>query len=138
MIKNNNNLTLEQLDAYARTITSKQANMLYENRMKKKYSSVGALNEAESMVPSRDDYFVVFVPQIAFAELGDNNIQLTFAVCAGKDDVRHVIKNKEGVYFYTDIPADYEYIIKKLVEFGYGEYIKDTVEPDYLYLVEDV
>lgn len=74
MTKKKNNLTLEQLDAYAKTLSSKQVNMLYENRMKTKYTEVKALNEAESMIPSRDEYFVVFVPKVAFIENGDNNI----------------------------------------------------------------
>ena len=137
MTKKKNNLTLEQLDAYAKTLTSKQVNMLYENRMKTKYTEVKALNEAESMIPSRDEYFVVFVPKVAFIENGDNNIQLTYAVCANKDNIKHVILPQTGVYFYTGIPADYEYAIRKLVEMGYGEYIKDSVEPDYLYIIDE-
>ena len=59
--------------------------------MKTKYTEVKALNEAESMIPSRDEYFVVFVPKIAFIENGANNVQLTYDVCANQDNIKHVI-----------------------------------------------
>lgn len=41
MIKNN--IKIEQLDAYAKRLSSKQMNMLYESKMHKKYSK--PLNE---------------------------------------------------------------------------------------------
>lgn len=135
MIKKNN-FTLEQLDTYAKTITTKQVGMLYENRLKKKYESVKALNES-SMIPSRDDYFVVFVPKSAFAEHGDNNVQLTYAVQANKTNLRHTIQPQLGVYFYTDIPAQYEDCIRTLCRLGYADAIKDSVEDDYKYICDE-
>ena len=130
-----NNLTLEHLDRYAKSITTKQVNMLYENRLKRQYTTVKALNE--SMIPSSDEYFVVFVPKKAFAAIGDNNIQLTYAVQADKPNLHHVIRPQEGVYFYTEIPADYEYCIRRLCEMGYTDFIYDSVDDDYKYIIDE-
>ncbi len=132
-----NNFTLEQLDAYARTLSSKQVNMLYENRLSKKYVTVKALNENESMIPDPDEYFRVFVPQKALAQMGHNNIQLTYKVCENESGLKHTIIPGSGIWFYTQIPAFYEHAIQKLVNFGYADFIRDTVEPDYQYILDE-
>jgi len=103
------------LDAYAKTLTSKQTNMLYENRMKKPYVK-HSLNEA--FEPDADTYFTVIVPREAVDELGDTPVQLIVAIVQNRD----YIKYKMDKY--------------SLVSRGYSDAIRDNIDQDFADILE--
>lgn len=131
MIKNNN-LTLEMLDAYAKTLTSKQTNMLYENRMKKPYVK-HSLNEA--FEPDADTYFTVIVPREAVDELGDTPVQLIVAIVQNRDYIKYKM-DKYSLYFYTEFPQDYKKVLEILVSRGYSDAIRDNIDQDFADILE--
>ena len=100
------NFTLEQLDAYARSLTTKQTNMLYENRLHKTYKP---LNEA--FEPDADEYYTIFLNNQALRENGSNAAKVVMQVVPNKDYIKYKATNY-GVYFYVTIKQDYEELLQ--------------------------
>lgn len=122
---------LEILDRYAKSLTTRQTVMLYENRMHKKYKP---LNEA--FEPDAEDYFRVFVSNAALEENGSNRTNIVMLVAAGRDYIKYKATNY-GVWFYVTIPDDYIDLLEILRNAGYADAIRDTVDEKYRYVLDE-
>ena len=122
---------LATLDKYARSLTSRQTNMLYENRMHKKYKP---LNEA--FEPDADEYFSVFVSNDALDKHDSNRANIVLQIAAGKDYIKYKATNY-GVWFYVTIPDDYIELLGILKDAGYADDIMDSVDEKYRYILVD-
>ena len=112
------NFTLEQLDAYARSLTTKQTNMLYENRLHKDYKP---LNEA--FEPDADEYYTIFLNNLTLKEHDSNAAKVVMQVVPNRDFIKYKATHY-GVYFYVVIKQDYEELLKILANLGYADAIR--------------
>ena len=119
------------LDRYAKSLTTRQTNMLYENRMHKKYKP---LNEA--FEPDADEYFSVFVPNASLEKHDTNRAKIVLQIAAGKDYIKYKATNY-GVWFYVTIPDDYIELLGILKDEGYADDIMDSVDENYRYILVD-
>ena len=122
---------LATLDKYAKSLTTRQTNMLYENRMHKKYKP---LNEA--FEPDADEYFSVFVSNDALNKHDSNRAKIVLQIAAGKDYIKYKATNY-GVWFYVTIPDDYIELLGILKDAGYADDIMDSVDEKYRYILVD-
>ena len=122
---------LATLDKYAKSLTTRQTNMLYENRMHKKYKP---LNEA--FEPDADEYFSVFVSNDALDKHDSNRAKIVLQIAAGKDYIKYKATNY-GVWFYVTIPDDYIELLGILKDAGYADDIMDSVDEKYRYILVD-
>ena len=122
---------LATLDKYAKSLTTRQTNMLYENRMHKKYKP---LNEA--FEPDADEYFSVFVSNDALDKHDSNRANIVLQIAAGKDYIKYKATNY-GVWFYVTIPDDYIELLSILKDAGYTDDIMDSVDEKYRYILVD-
>ena len=122
---------LATLDKYAKSLTTRQTNMLYENRMHKKYKP---LNEA--FEPDADEYFSVFVSNDALGKHDSNRAKIVLQIAAGKDYIKYKATNY-GVWFYVTIPDDYIELLGILKDAGYADDIMDSVDEKYRYILVD-
>ena len=122
---------LATLDKYAKSLTTRQTNMLYENRMHKKYKP---LNEA--FEPDADEYFSVFVSNDALDKHDSNRANIVLQIAAGKDYIKYKATNY-GVWFYVTIPDDYIELLGILKDAGYADDIMDSVDEKYRYILVD-
>ena len=120
---NKKGFSLVQLDEYAKRLTKKQANMLYENRMHKKYKKM--LCEAHTM--NEDEDFSLYLDDAAFYEVSRAEL---LAEIIGIDQSVKSRTTPTGIYFYTDMPDVYVDIINTINDFGLSDYV-DNVEPGY-------
>jgi hypothetical protein len=114
--------TLEHLDAYARSLTTHQTNMLYENRLHKSYKP---LNEA--FEPDADEYYTIFLSNKMLEDHGSNRAKIVTDVVPGRDFIKYKATNY-GIYFYVVIRQDFEDLVRILSELGYADNIADQVE----------
>ena len=114
--------TLEHLDAYARSLTTRQTNMLYENRLHKTYKP---LNEA--FEPDADEYYTIFLDNKTLGEHDSNRVKIVTQVVPGHDFIKYKATNY-GTYFYVVIRQDFEDLVRILGELGYAEDIADQVD----------
>ena len=114
--------TLEHLDAYARSLTTRQTNMLYENRLHKSYKP---LNEA--FEPDADEYYTIFLSNKTLEDHGSNRAKIVTDVVPGRDFIKYKATNY-GIYFYVVIRQDFEDLVRILSELGYADNIADQVE----------
>lgn len=137
-MRNKKKYTLSELDAYAHSISKRQSEMLYENRLGRKYASNKVINEA--FEPDSAIYFKVFVPGDAVRTTGETIVSFVFKIVTDDNIKYKVVKNdgKDGVWFYSDIPSFYEKIIIKLCKMGLGREIRPFTEPDYQQLIDKV
>ena len=137
-MENKKKYTLAELDAYAHSISKRQSEMLYENRIGKKYVSCKTLNE--SFEPDSSIYFKVYVPENAIKNTGDTITAFVFKIVTDDNIKYNVVKKdgKLGVWFYSDIPSFYEKIIIRLCKMGLGSEIRPYTEPDYQHLIDKV
>lgn len=124
------NFTLEQLDAYARSLTTKQTNMLYENRLHKAYKP---LNEA--FEPDADEYYTIFLNNLTLKEHDSNAAKVVMQVVPNRDFIKYKATHY-GVYFYVVIKQDYEELLKILANLGYTDAIRGQVEPAFEYCLD--
>jgi len=124
------NFTLEQLDAYARSLTTKQTNMLYENRLHKAYKP---LNEA--FEPDADEYYTIFLNNLTLKEHDSNAAKVVMQVVPNRDFIKYKATHY-GVYFYVVIKQDYEELLKILANLGYADAIRRQVEPAFEYCLD--
>lgn len=120
---NKKGFSLVQLDEYAKRLTQKQANMLYENRMHKKYKKM--LCEAHTM--DADEDFSLYLDDAAFYDVSRAEV---IAEIIGIDQSVKSRTTPTGIYFYTDMPDVYVDIINTINDFGLSDYV-DNVEPGY-------
>lgn len=120
---NKKGFSLVQLDEYAKRLTQKQANMLYENRMHKKYKKM--LCEAHTM--NEDEDFSLYLDDAAFYDVSRAEV---LAEIIGIDPSVKSRTTPTGIYFYTDMPDVYVDIINTINDFGLSDYV-DNVEPGY-------
>ena len=117
--------TLEHLDAYARSLTTRQTNMLYENRLHKAYKP---LNEA--FEPDADEYYTIFLNNMTLKSHDSNSAKIVMQVVPNRDFIKYKATHY-GVYFYVVIKQDYEDLLRILAELGYAEDIRGQVEPQF-------
>lgn len=120
---NKKGFSLVQLDEYAKRLTQKQANMLYENRMHKKYKKM--LCEAHTM--NEDEDFSLYLDDAAFYDVSRAEV---LAEIIGIDQSVKSRTTPTGIYFYTDMPDVYVDIINTINDYGLSDYV-DNVEPGY-------
>ena len=120
---NKKGFSLVQLDEYAKRLTQKQANMLYENRMHKKYKKM--LCEAHTM--NEDEDFSLYLDDAAFYYVSRAEV---IAEITGIDQSVKSRTTPTGIYFYTDMPDVYVDIINTINDYGLSDYV-DNVEPGY-------
>lgn len=120
---NKKGFSLVQLDEYAKRLTQKQANMLYENRMHKKYKKM--LCEAHAMNENED--FSLYLDDAAFYDVSRAEV---LAEIIGIDQSVKSRTTPTGIYFYTDMPDVYVDIINTINDFELSDYV-DNVEPGY-------
>ena len=120
---NKKGFSLVQLDEYAKRLTQKQANMLYENRMHKKYKKM--LCEAHTMNENED--FSLYLDDAAFYDVSRAEV---LAEIIGLDQSVKSRTTPTGIYFYTDMPDVYVDIINTINDYGLSDYV-DNVEPGY-------
>ena len=120
---NKKGFSLVQLDEYAKRLTQKQANMLYENRMHKKYKKM--LCEAHTM--DEDEHFSLYLDDAAFYDVSRAEV---LAEIIGIDQSVKSRTTPTGIYFYTDMPDVYVDIINTINEYELSDYV-DNVEPGY-------
>ena len=126
--------SLAELDAYAHSISKRQSEMLYENRLGKKFVKAKSVNEA--FEPDSAVYFSVFVPSQAIETIKETIVGFVFKIVTDDNIKYKAVKN--GVWFYSDIPSFYEKIIIRLCKMSLGSDIRASVEPDYQYLIDKV
>lgn len=120
---NKKRFSLVQLDEYAKRLTQKQANMLYENRMHKKYKKM--LCESHTM--NEDEHFSIYLDDAAFYDISRAD------VISGITAIDNSVKSRTtptGIYFYTDMPDVYIEIIEWINDNDLSDYV-DNVEPGY-------
>ena len=120
---NKKGFSLVQLDEYAKRLTKKQANLLYENRMHKKYKMM--LCEAHTM--DEDEDFSLYLDDAAFYDVSRAEV---LAEIIGIDQSVKSRTTPTGIYFYTDMPDVYVDIINTINDYGLSDYV-DNVEPGY-------
>lgn len=120
---NKKGFSLVQLDEYAKRLTQKQANMLYENRMHKKYKKM--LCEAHTI--NEDEDFSLYLDDAAFYDVSRAEV---LAEIIGLDQSVKSRTTPTGIYFYTDMPDVYVDIINTINDYGLSDYV-DNVEPGY-------
>ena len=120
---NKKGFSLVQLDEYAKRLTQKQANMLYENRMHKKYKKM----LCEAHVMDEDEDFSLYLDDAAFYEVSRAEL---LAEIIGIDQSVKSRTTPTGIYFYTDMPDVYVDIINTINDYGLSDYV-DNVEPGY-------
>lgn len=128
-MKNKKHFSLVQLDEYAKRLTKHQANMLYENRMHKKFKNM--LCEAQNI--NDDDYFSVYLDNSAFE--GQSKAEI-MNIIMGLDESIQSRMTPTGIYFFTDLPDVYGEILTWFKNNGMADYV-DNVEKGFeKYLVE--
>ena len=120
---NKKGFSLVQLDEYAKRLTQKQANMLYENRMHKKYKKM--LCEAHTM--DEDEHFSLYLDDAAFYDVSRAEV---LAEITGIDQSVKARTTPTGIYFDTDMPDVYVDIINTINDYGLSDYV-DNIEPGY-------
>ena len=115
------NIPLNVLDEYAKTISSKQANMLYESKCNKKFKK--ALNEG--MEYQNDDSYSIYLNAYTLDEAKSS---------VDKALVRYVNKYKlqynvvdDGVYLYTPMAENYMGLLENLVQDGFDVEVLKTI-----------
>lgn len=117
------NIPLHILDEYAKTISQKQVNMLYENKCNKKYKK--ALYE--DLKYQNDNSYSIYLNDFTLDEA---------ELSVKKALVRYVNKHKlqynvvsDGVYFYTPLEENYIALLEDLVNDGLDvDTLKNIVE----------
>ena len=110
-----NNISLSTLDEFAKRISSKQVNMLYENRMHKKYSK----KVFESSSDIFADNFCLYVTKTAYEPVF-LQAELISDVADNVSDCNYKV-TETGIYFYTELPDAYD-LLKKYFETKNIEY----------------
>lgn len=128
-----NIFNIDMLDSYAKTLSRKQAGMLYENRIGKKYSE--ALNENANVIDSKK-YFTVLVQNVDMKECGINESELVNACKSVSEDINCNYSSAE-LTFYTKNAIAYRSMLKEMKNFGLGDILKNRVKEKYVKYLTD-
>ena len=83
------------------------------------------------------EYYYLLLPKDSYENKQQTNLDVLRQLNVNNEStIKHHVTEK-GIYFYTEIPAYYEDAIRKLVDMGYGEYIKDSVDEEYVFLIDN-
>ena len=83
------------------------------------------------------EYYYLLLPKDSYENRQRTNLDVLRQLNVNNEStIKHHVTEK-GIYFYTEIPAYYEDAIRKLVDMGYGEYIKDSVDEEYVFLIDN-
>lgn len=117
--------TLEQLDAYAKRLSSNQVGKLYESFTGNKHVSY----IAETNGIDENKYYSVYLPLTAFPE---DSAETDFLISLKKIDYTDVNykQTQTGIYAYTEHCNTYIKILNLIRDLGYSRYA-DKVEPGY-------
>lgn len=116
------NISLQILDEYAKVITAKQANMLYESKCKKKFKK--QLNEG--MEYQNNDNFKVYLDLFTLDE-ANSSVEKALARYVNKYKLQYNVI-KEGLYLYTPYEENYEGLLENLYNDGFDvEALKENV-----------
>lgn len=125
MIKNN--IKLEHLDSYAKRLSTKQMNMLYESKMNKKYKN-RLFEDTDFLMESEDDddEYTVYMSEFV---LMMNDLTAEEALEFAVPGVDAEIDDENGVLFSTVYDKAYIDLLDELRI--YAEDIRETVHPDF-------
>ena len=116
------NIPLNVLDEYAKVLTTKQSNMLYENKCNKKYKKVLYEDKKYQSNSSYRIYLNAYT-------LDEANINVTKALAryVSKYNLQYNVVN-DGVYLYTPLAENYMGLLENLVNDGFNvEALKNVV-----------
>ncbi len=116
------NIPLNVLDEYAKTITSKQMKMLYENKLNKKYRK----SLYENMKYQNDNSYNVYLDLYTLNE-ANMTIDTAIARYVNKYNLQYN-KTLDGVYFYSNLEDNYIGLLENLVNDNFNpEALKNSV-----------
>ena len=118
-------LTLEQLDAYAKRLSSGQVGKLYESFTGTKH--VGYIAETAGI--DENQFYTVYLPLTAFPNDIDESDFLIALKKIKYDDIQYK-QTQTGLYAYTEHCDTYIKILELIRDLGYAGYA-DKVEPGY-------
>lgn len=113
----NHNIPLSVLDTYARTISSKQSNMLYETKCNKKYKK----KLYENMKYQNDDSYSLFLSNYTLDE-NNSSVEQALLKYVNKNGLQYNVIS-EGVYFYTPFIDNYLSLLEDLEHDGFDKKI---------------
>lgn len=137
-----NNIKLNILDNYARILTQRQTEKLYEAKCNKTHTKK-LLKESSA----EESKFRVFFPKSVMAEAGQNiNRVISYLqygeISNGDDQVEDFFytPTEQGFWAYTIFKDSYEVVLGRAAELGLSDGIAEYVRPkecvDYLYLAQ--
>ena len=127
------NIPLNVLDEYAKLLTPKQVNKLYESKCNKKYKKPLYENK---QYQSKDNYSVYLTNYIL--EKANSSITKVLTSYVNKFKLQYNIIN-EGVKLYTSNPLNYKELIEKLIDDKFNiNLVKRVANKDYRKLIESI
>ena len=117
------NIPLNLLDEYAKAISSKQANMLYENKCHKKYKK----HLYEDKKYQSDDNYHIYLNSYTLDE-AHSSVETALSRYVSKYKLQYNVVD-DGVYLYTPLPENYMSLLENLVNDGFNkEALKNIVD----------
>lgn len=117
------NIPLNILDEYAKVISSKQANMLYESKCNKKYKKPLYENKKYQS----DDNYNLYLSSFTLDE-ANSSIEKALSKYVSKHNLQYNIVD-DGVYLYTPMAENYMSLLENLVNDGFNvEALKNIVD----------
>ena len=110
-----NNIPLNVLDEYAKTITTKQSNMLYENKLNKKFKKP----LYENLKYQNDDNFTLYLSSDIINE-ANSTLEKVLVRYVDKHHLQYNIVNK-GVHLYTPMAENYLELLEHLIADGFNK-----------------
>ena len=108
------NIPLNILDEYAKTISSKQANLLYESKCHKKYKK--PLYEDKKY--QSDNNYKIYLNTFTLDE-ANSSIEKALVRYVNKHHLQYNVVN-DGVYLYTPMAENYMSLLENLVNDGFN------------------
>ena len=119
------NIPLNILDEYAKVISSKQANMLYENKCQKKYKK----HLYEDKAYQSDNNYHLYLSSYTLDE-ANSSVEKALIRYVSKHKLQYNIVD-DGVYLYTPLPESYMSLLEHLVRDGFNvDALKHVVDND--------
>ena len=119
------NIPLNILDTYAKTISTKQANMLYENKCNKKYKKP----LYEHLKYQNDNSYKIYLNSFTLDE-ANLNVDKALARYVNKHQLQYNVVD-DGVYLYTPMAENYMSLLEHLVNDGFDvNVLKNIVDTD--------
>lgn len=117
------NIPLNILDEYAKVISSKQANMLYESKCNKKYKKPLYENKKYQS----DDNYKLYLNSFTLDE-ANSSVEKALSKYVSKHNLQYNIVD-DGVYLYTPMAENYMSLLENLVNDGFNvEALKNIVD----------